>query len=373
MKVGMLTSVAERCGICVYSADLADGLRKLVDLEVVPVWDRVSPWETYLSDSADRLNARDVVHVQHEYSFWGSVLPGQNKFFEQMASIRKPIVFTVHTLDPAAQVLGLGLPGSPIRKVVKRILAAFPPYRKVIERRTFEVADRIVVHDSEKASRLKGRGIPESRIRVIPMGVPPPSPDPALGDEFRREFGLEGRTLLVVFGFVRPGRGYETVLDALPMLSQPATLVIAGGPQTGAQAVYADSLAQRASSLGLADRVVITGYLPDEKIAGALRAADIILLPQMLGTGSYTIQVAFGYGKPMIASDLPCFVDPEQSHGCPLTFARGDARDLAAKLNSVLEDEALRSRLSRSALEYAAEHSWDKVAEKTVEVYRELA
>ena len=290
-----------------------------------------------------------------------------------MTSIRKPIVLTVHTLDPAAQVLGLSLPGSPIRRAMKRILAAFPPYRNVIERRTFEVADRIVVHDSEKAARLKGRGIPESRIRVIPMGVPAPNPDPALGDRFRREFGLEGRRLLVVFGFVRPGRGYEIVLDALPMLSRPATLVIAGGPQTEAQAVYADSLVRRASSLRLADRVVITGYLPDEKVAGALRAADIILLPQIAGTGSYSIQVAFGYGKPIVASDMPCFVDPEQSHGCPLTFARGDARDLSAKLDSVLQGPPLAQKLSQCALEYAKEHSWDRIAEKTVEVYRELA
>ena len=373
MKIGMLTSVTERCGISVYAADLAESLRELVDLRIVPVWDKVSPWESYLSESAGQLNECDIAHIQHEYAFWGSVLPGRNKFFEQIASIRKPIVLTAHTLDPAAQVLGLSLPGSPIRKLAKRMLACWPAYRRVIERRTFEVADRVVVHDSEKAARLKGRGIPESKIRVIRMGVPAANPDVALGGAFRRDFGLEGRTLIVVFGFVRPGRGYETVLEALPMLDPRATLVIAGGTQTDAQGEYLDSLMENVNSLGLRDRVVVTGYLSDDQVAGAMRAADVILLPQLAGTGSYTVQVAFGYGKPILASDLPCFTYAEQTDGALLTFRAGDARILAAKLKSVLEDGDLRARLGQGALDYAARNSWSAVAAKTVEVYREIA
>ena len=121
MKVGMLTSTSERCGISVYSADLAAGMAKLVDLDIVSVWDPSEPWDAYLAESSESLNAADVVHIQHEYSFWGSVLPGQNKFFDQVSSIKCPIVMTAHTLDPAAKVLGLDLPGSFLRKTAKRL------------------------------------------------------------------------------------------------------------------------------------------------------------------------------------------------------------------------------------------------------------
>ena len=376
MKVAMLTNVEERCGIAAYSRSLDAELAKIVDLDVVPTWRQTNLWEEYVSSTLRRLNACDIVHIQHEYSFWGSILPRVGGFsgrFTGFASrIRPPIVLTVHTLDSVREMFGLDRPGSGYRRAAKRILAAIPAYRNVIERRTFEVADRIIVHDPDAAARLKGRGIPESKIRVIPMGVPPPNPDPKLGDEFRRSFGLQGKTLIVVFGFVRPGRGYETVLDALPLLSRPATLVIAGGCQTEAQNAYLDSLKASVEHAGLRDQVVITGYLADESAAGAMQTADIILCPQGSGTGSYSIQVAFAYGRPIIASDLPCFTHTEQAHGCPLTFAAGDARDVAAKLNSVMEDCALQERLSRCALDYVADHTWARIADKTVEVYREL-
>lgn len=372
MRVGMLTSVAERCGIAAYSAGLAEELRKLVDLEIIPVWDQETPWEDYFRDSTRRLNACHLVHIQHEYSFWGSVLPGQNQFFRQIAHIQRPIVLTAHTLDPAARVLGIHLPGSILRRLAKRALAAFPAYRGIIERHTFDVADRIIVHDPDAESRLKGRGISLSKIRVVPMGVPRPNANPSLADEFRRSFGLEDKTLIVVFGFVRPGRGYETVLQALPILSRPATLVIAGGCQTEVQDAYLGSLKTFVQRAGLRDRVVITGYLSDESAAGAMQAADIILCPQESGTGSYSIQVAFAYGRPIIASELPCFTHTERTHGCPVTFRRGDARDLAAKLDRVLDDPAVGDALSRCALDYAADHSWGRIAEKTVEIYREF-
>ena len=373
MKIGMLTSASERCGISDYSAGLASGLRKIVDLTVVPVWDCAEPWDQYLLRSSSALNDSDVVHIQHEYSFWGSALPGRNKFFEQASSIKRPIVMTAHTLNPAAQVLGLDLPGSFLRKSAKRALSMLPSYRKVIERDTFQVADRIIIHDPDAALELKSRGVPEERIRIIPMGAPVADPGPGAADAFRSRFGLQARRLIVVFGFVRPGRGYEDAMKILPALGPDVTLVIAGGAQTEMQQVYMDSLVAQVDALGLSSRVVITGFLPDDMVSGAMQAADVALCSQEAGAGSYSVQVALAYGRPIVASDLPCFTYPEQTHGCLVTFKRADSRDMAAKLIAVLADPGLSAGLSARASQYAAEHTWDKIAEKTLEVYRELA
>ncbi len=157
------------------------------------------------------------------------------------------------------------------------------------------------------------------------------------------------------------------------MVTRDAVLVMAGGPQTEAHEAYLHALSAEIESRGLQEQVVITGYLPDELAAGAMRAADVMLCPQEAGTGSYTLQVALGYARPIIASDLPCFIFLEEAAGCLLTFAGGDAQDLAAKINCVLGDDALRQRLSDRALAYAGEHTWAKVAERTVQIYEELA
>ncbi len=372
MNVSMLVSVGDRCGIADYSRALRDGMAGLVDVTVVPVWDQVEPWDSYLTRSARQLNDADLVHIQHEYSFWGSVLPGQNKFFKQVRTIHRPIVMTAHTLDPAEKVLGLDLPGTPVRRVAKRILASVPAYRRQIEQETFEVAKIIIIHDIGAAAKLKLRGIDESKIRVIPMGVPAIHAEGASGAEFREQFGLAGKRLVVVFGFVRPGRGYEAAMDALSELGPDTALVIAGGPQTEAQTVYLNELLSMIESRGMKDRVIVTGYLKDEMVAGAMRAADVVLCSQEAGTGSYSVQVALAYGRPILASDLPCFTYPEREHGCVLTYERANPADLNAKLKLMLEDEDVRERLSARALTCATDHTWARIAERTVEVYREV-
>lgn len=356
MKVGMLASIEMRCGIARYSEDLAAGLKTLVDLEIVPTWEQSEPWESYLPQSIKRLNSCNVIHIQHDYSFWGSILPYRNRYFDHMEGLRPPKIITAHTLHTVRDMLR----GGP---AAKRILPYIPAYRRSIERDTFDIADRIIVHDQPASDVLTGRGISADKIRIIPMGVPAPDLDPELGNAFRRKYGFEGKRLGVIFGFVRPGREYETVLEVMPSLPD-LTLVIAGGPRTPADEAYAQELGRLAG-----DRAVITGFLDDLEVAGVLNAADIILCPQEHGTGSYSLMVALGYGKPILASELPFFLDFE----CVLwTFRSGDSKDLADKLRILLDDEETRKRLSTKTLDYAREHSWDKTAEKTVEVYKEL-
>ena len=369
MKVGMLTSCERLCGVAQYSRDLCASLGALVDLEIVATWHPPEPWNAYLPRSIERLNRCNVVHIQHEYSFWGSMLPGRNHYFAHMSQISRPKVLTAHTLDLAKDML---LRDSARWVPVKVALASFPPYRDSIERKTFDLASRIIVHDPHAASRLETRGIASSKIRVIPMGVPTPNLDPSLGDAFRSEYDLEGRKLIVVFGFTRSSRGYETVLDAMAELGRDTVLVIAGGPQTAAQSAYFEALLTEIARRGLCKRVVATGYLSDEKVSGVMQAADVVLCPQQEGTGSYSVQLAFGYGCPIVASDLPCFEHLEREFGCLLTFASGDAQDLAHRINAVLGDETLSRSLSDRALAYAREHTWDKIAARTVQVYREL-
>lgn len=367
MKVGMLTSTREKCGIARYSNDLCQSLASLVDLDVVSVRQDATPWPDYIRQSAERLNACELVHIQHEYSFWGSILPLRNRYFDQIASLRRPKVITAHTLDSAHAMLAAGTM-SP-NGLVKRAVLLWPGYRASVERLTFDVADRIIVHDRASAALLISRGVSAAKVRVIPMGVPRPNTDPGLGEAFREKYNLAGRRAVVVFGFVRAGRGYETVLSALSGLDDDVVLVVAGGPQNRSQEEYARKWLSDVKLRGFEDRVVLTGYLSDDEVAGAMQCAHIVLCPQERGTGSYTLQIALGHGKPVLSSDLPFFAELEDAI---VTFQRGDSSDLRDKLASLLEDDATRIRLSSKALAYAEEHSWPRIAQRTVGVYEEL-
>lgn len=71
MKVTMLTTTGERCGIAAYSRALVKALWEFVEVEVEPIEEGKHTAEHHRTQ-ADRLNMADVVHIQHEYSFWGA-------------------------------------------------------------------------------------------------------------------------------------------------------------------------------------------------------------------------------------------------------------------------------------------------------------
>src|SRR5436305_12287700 len=78
MKIAMLTTAGQRCGIASYSEALVAGLRTLpdTDVQVIPIAVGEQPASHY-EEQAARLNAPDVdlVHIQHESSLWGFPTP----------------------------------------------------------------------------------------------------------------------------------------------------------------------------------------------------------------------------------------------------------------------------------------------------------
>jgi glycosyltransferase involved in cell wall biosynthesis len=81
---------------------------------------------------------------------------------------------------------------------------------------------------------------------------------------------------------------------------------------------------------------------------------------------------AMACGKPVVASNvggIP-FVVEEGKTG--LLFESGNVEDLADKIMTILENEELGEKMGEAGRERAKEFTWDKIAERTVEVYKEI-
>ena len=76
-------------------------------------------------------NDADLIHIQHEYSFWGSALPGRSRFPALVRRLRRPWILTAHTVAPAAEVLGIPAAGGGWRAGAKRLVARIPGVRGV--------------------------------------------------------------------------------------------------------------------------------------------------------------------------------------------------------------------------------------------------
>src|SRR5689334_10587691 len=96
MKVAMFTG-PERCGIAHYTDALVREMPSDSEVEVSRgSFDRLPSIEYAAQGAA--LNVADLIHIQHEYAYWGGMGPG-NGYFSFMRAIHQPVVMTVHELD----------------------------------------------------------------------------------------------------------------------------------------------------------------------------------------------------------------------------------------------------------------------------------
>lgn len=369
LRVAMLTTVGDRCGIAAYSRALVEALRDFVEVEVVPIQVGRQPTQHY-REQAERLNQADVVHVQHEHSFWGGILPGRSAFWELRYLISKPFVITAHTTYSLAELLRLKEERRPFHWLAKHLLLMRRRYRDSVEIAPFATRGECIVHTEGARRALIERGAPAEHVHTIPAGVPKPIPVPDNGAAFREKFHLGDRRIISLFGYIAPNKGYELTLQILPELPTEVIFVIAGGARTAEMEPYAQSLRQRIAASGMQDRVVITGYLSEEEVAGAMAASEVVVVPHTQATGSYSVTIPLAYGKPIVASDLDCFREIWQRVPCLRLFRSGDAGHFAACLKAVLNNPAGREEMSARARDYAAKYSWREAARRTVEIYR---
>lgn len=123
-------------------------------------------------------------------------------------------------------------------------------------------------------------------------------------------------------------------------------------------AAYGERLADEKERDGL-DRVFFHGPLPQSEIARRLRASDVYVLPSRLeGFGKTTVEAA-ACGLPAVVFDdyeTPAVVDGETG------YRVASFEQMCARVEELLDDEALRRRLGMAAREHARAFGWERIA-----------
>lgn len=209
---------------------------------------------------------------------------------------------------------------------------------------------------------------PPHKVAVVLNGVPePPSspvPDPALRRSTRARLGI-GDDVVLVGSVVRlaAGKGIPDLIRAfaLTRASPPPALVLVGDGPLRAEA---ESLAHE---LGVADRVRFAGHQADP--VPYLDAMDAFALAVPSGSMSIALLEAMVRALPCVIT----FGGPEEAvvdEVTGLCASPEDPADLARALQSLIDDPALRRRLSAAAADYVRrQFSVARVANDLLEVY----
>lgn len=139
---------------------------------------------------------------------------------------------------------------------------------------------------------------------VVNYGTSIPKGDPELQRQefFARYPDLRGKKLMLFMGRVHPKKGCDLAIDAFAKImgSRPEWhLLIAGPDQVGWQ----KDLNDRAAQLGVASRITWTGMIQGEMKWGALRSAEVFLLPSHQENFGIAVAEALAAGVPALISN----------------------------------------------------------------------
>ncbi len=282
------------------------------------------------------------------------------------AGVPIPVVLTLHELAPlyrAADVKGkvATLLTLPIRPFADR-------YSEYLNRRMFDSPRQIIVHTENHRQELLSRGVHANKLNCIPLGIPMID----FIDLAEDRFELNDSRYLVLIGFISRRKGYRLAVEALKLLAQDIRIVFAGGSRTSLDAAFEDELHGFIAQHGLEERVVITGYLDMTNLKSIIKKSLFVLAPFHKVSGSFSLSVAFSLGKAVLAANLPQMEELAASSRAVELFNCGDPVDLARKIEWLLENPEYVSKLEKNANRYAAKMSFEKVAEQTVELYKNI-
>ena len=286
-------------------------------------------WRTIRSIS-DEFNP-DVIHITSAQE-WN---PALGYFIRH--TLHKPLIYTIHDV--------VHHEGTPF-------------YFKMTESAFRGMPDGLVVLTEEGKQLMAQKGFPAEKILVTPHGV---------YDFFTKyRKGLPEQKEILFFGRIEPYKGVDVLLDAArPLLDENPdwTLQIAGG---GDITQYREKLAH--PQIKLDNR-----FLSDEEVAGFMEQAAIAALPYLSASQSGVIPTAYAFEKAVVATAVGGIPDMVKDHETGLLVPPNDPQALRDALLDLMQNPELRRKLGTAGQKFAeTELSWESIAEKHVDFYREF-
>lgn len=285
----------------------------------------------------------DVVHGLDVYSTMALMVIPFARIF------RIPCVLTCHTAR-----------GSAFQIFLQRVLGWM-----------FRVGNRLIAVSQASARFSYLLGFSEKSVTVVPNGVDLSCFNGKI-DPFalREELGIGDEPLVVTAMRLIKGKSPELLISAFARVLKvipSAKLVMAGSGQEE------DNLSHQIKDLNIADSVFMMGKLPKERVAQLMAAANVFALPSRIESFGLTLLEASAAGVPVVCANAGGIPEVFQDGFNGLLYPPGDDDAMSEAIIRLIQDKELAKKISANAVETADKFTWERTAQQTLQVYREVS
>ena len=237
-------------------------------------------------------------------------------------------------------------------------------------------ADAVIANSRNTRRLALQTGVSGQRVHVVNPGVDAPGNG---GADFRQEYGLGARPIILFLGRLVPRKGLvEFIEHALPAIVErvpDVVFVVAGSEPRRAlfhRAGVLDGIRNAAARRGVTKQVLLAGALVDAMADAALGAADVFVLPLVAtpgdveGFGMVALEAA-AHGTPTVAFRLGGVEDAVADGASGYLIEPGDYAALGTRIIELLNGAGEGAVSADSCREVANRFTWDAYARSLVQ------
>lgn len=231
--------------------------------------------------------------------------------------------------------------------------------------RTLQRADAIIaVSEFTKQQLVDVLGLPESKITVVYQGIDSKRFHPDLSEthlrDVRNRYGVPGEYIFYC-GTLEPRKNVERLIGAWERMEHRIPLVIAGKPGWKYRSIF-----NRAKRSVRGRQIQFLGFVAEADKPALYKLAAVTSFPSLYEGFGLPVLESMAVGTPVVTSQVTSL--PEVCGSAGVLVDPYNETSIAAGLDAVVGDRALRAALAAEGLIRAKQFSWDNTAEQTLAV-----
>jgi alpha-maltose-1-phosphate synthase len=321
-----------------------------------------------LNFNTEKIDA-SIVHLHTWYAHFGGILAKLNYGI--------PMVLTVHSLEP-------------LRPWKREQLGHGYDFTVWLERTAIQMADAVIaVSEETKADIMRLFHVDPHKLHVIHNGIDPDEYHHTENPDVLRKHGIDPALPFVLFvGRITRQKGIIHLVRAIQHLDPGFQVVLCAGapdtPEIAEEMKAAVNEAQRTrpgviwipAMIDLQEKIVLYSHSAVFCCPSIYEPFGIINLEAMACETAVVASAVGGIKEVVVDGETGILVPVEQQTESPYEAVDPDryARDLAAGINKLMADRAMRDRMAIAGRKRAMEQfSWKSIARKTLALYKTLA